>query len=208
MKKLTLALALILETHCLCAQSFLKGNKIIESGIGLTYMNYESYNPSIDERKDNIAVSWIVPVSFEYAIDKRIGLGAEIDFVTYFTERDTITNAIADARSTDFYAKFNFHWLRKTKVDLFSGLAIGISGFKYHDNSYNEGKYKATGPGYKLVLIASRFYLPKHLFIGFAFNTSGYSYKNGTISNKYNDEIEYQLKGNGYQLNFSLGYKW
>ena len=111
MKNVRLVFILLGLTSASNAQSFVLNNKIIESGIGLTIMNYETYNPTINERKKNKSANWVIPVAFEYAVAKRVGIGAEADFVNYFTERDSVTNAIADANSNDLYAKLNFHWV-------------------------------------------------------------------------------------------------
>ena len=91
---------------------------------------------------------------------------------------------------------------------MYSGVAIGFSSFTYHDNSINDGKFEGSGPAYKLILASSRFYLSKHFGLGAIISISGYSYKNGIISNKYGDLIDFEITGNGTQLAFMLSYKW
>lgn len=192
----------------LLAQCFEKGNKIIETGLGFTYLKYQSYAPDFEEKDNSEAANFNLPIAFEYAATNRIGVGLQLDIVNYFTERDTIKNAIATAKSFDIAAEFNFHWLKKNKTDLYSGLAVGISSFKYEDNSTDEAEFKATGGTFRFTVIGARFYISDHIALGTYFNTVGYSYKNGEISNKYSDKFPYELTGNGSQLGFSIGYKW
>lgn len=189
-------------------QSFVKGNKIVETGLGFAYLKYESFNPDFDEKDHNDAANFSLPLAFEYAAGNRIGLGVQLDIVNYFTERDTIKNAIATAKSFDFTVKFNYHWLRRAKTDLYSGLSAGISSFKFEDNSEEEAEFTSTGGTFRLTVIASRFYISEHIALGAYFNTVAYSYKNGKISNKYADEFDFELTGNGSQLGFSISYKW
>ncbi|HNR21174.1 MAG TPA: hypothetical protein PKN75_12945 [Bacteroidia bacterium] len=197
---------------CMCAQAqaqcFEKGNKIIETGLAFTYLKYQSYNPDFEEKDNSEAANFTFPISFEYAAGNRIGVGLQLDIVNYFTERDTIKNAIATAKSFDVAAKFNFHWLKKNKTDLYSGIAVGVSSFKYEDNSSDEAEFNATGGTFRFTIIGSRFYISDHIALGAFFNTVTYSYKNGEISNKFSDKFPFELTGNGSQLGFSINYKW
>lgn len=207
-KKLLIATLIACITVHGFAQCFEKGNKIVETGLAFTYIKYQSYSPDFDEKDNNEAANYTLPIAFEYAAGNRIGVGLQLDIVNYFTERDTIKNAIATAKSFDVAAKFNFHWLKKNKTDLYSGIALGVSTFKYEDNSSDEGEFNSTGGTFRLTLIGSRFYISDHIALGAFFNTVAYSYKNGEISNKYSDKFPYELTGSGSQLGFSIGYRW
>ncbi|MBK7855629.1 MAG: hypothetical protein IPJ79_12660 [Bacteroidetes bacterium] len=155
---------------CMCAQvqaqCFEKGNKIIETGLAFTYLKYQSYNPDFEEKDNSEAANFSLPISFQYAAGNRRGVGLQLDIVNYFTERDTIKNAIATAKSFDVAAKFNFHWLKKNKTDLYSGIAVGVSSFKYEDNSSDEAEFNATGGTFRFTVIGSRFYISDHIALG------------------------------------------
>lgn len=207
-KKLSVIILLTTLATQTFAQCFQKNNKILETGIAFTYLRYQSYSPDFDEKDNSEAANYILPIAFEYAAGSRIGVGIQLDIVNYFTERDTIKNAIATAKSFDVAAKFNFHWLKKNKTDLYSGITLGVSSFKYEDNSSEEAEFKSTGGVFRFTVIGSRFYISDHIALGAFFNTVAYSYKNGEISNKYSNKFSYELTGNGSQLGFSIGYKW
>jgi hypothetical protein len=104
------------------AQSFVKGNKIIDAGIKISIYKVDDPDDNDENGEDDGAASYTIPIGFEYAISDRIGAGIELGICNYFTEEDTITRAIAKANSFDVLLKGNFHWVRKGKADLYSGL--------------------------------------------------------------------------------------
>ncbi len=91
------------------AQSFEKGDKIINAGIKISI--YKVANPDKEEDDEDVAASYTIPISFEYALTNKIGVGAEIGFCNYFIGKDTITGTIATANSLDILLFGNFHWV-------------------------------------------------------------------------------------------------
>jgi len=119
-----MAVTVCLTGYSLLAQSFEKGNKIINSGIKISI--YKVSNSDDQNDDDDGAASYTIPLGFEYALSDRIGLGAEVGICNYFTGEDTITGTIAEANSFDLLINGNFHWVRGGRVDLYSGVGLGF----------------------------------------------------------------------------------
>ena len=209
MKKLVLISALSLATAISTnAQSFDKNKKVIDAGIRIAVFDIEGKAPSDSVAHKDKAASSIIPLQFEYGVGKRIGVQAEFNVVTYFTSKDTIKNSVATANGFDFSIKGNFHWLRAKRVDLFSGIGIGYSSFKYHDNSSDDAKYKGSGSTWQFNLITARFYLSEHVALGVNYTFLGYSYPNGRITSNTGVDTAYKIKLNGQAGGFAFSYKW
>jgi hypothetical protein len=99
------------------SQSFEKGNKTINAGIKISIYNINNTN-EVDDDDDDKAVSYTIPLGFEYAITNRLGAGIELGICNYFTGEDSVTRAIAEAGSFDMLLKGNFHWVRSGRADL------------------------------------------------------------------------------------------
>lgn len=114
---------LILITGAVCltgspslAQSFEKGNKIINAGIKISI--YKVSNSDSQNDEDDGAASYTIPVGFEYALSNRFGLGAEVGICNYFTGENASTGTIAEANSFDLLINGNFHRISGGRVDL------------------------------------------------------------------------------------------
>ncbi len=195
-------------TQFAIAQSFEKGNKIFDAGIKVSI--YKISNPDDDDGNDDSdgAASYTIPIAFEYALSNRIGLGAEIGICNYFTGEDTITGAIAEANSFDMLFKGNFHWVRGGRVDLYSGLGIGFSSFKYESNDSKESKFNSVGPYVHLNLFNARFYVSKAFALNLHFGIPYMNFSNGRIEDNLGSDYAYELKFAGVDIGTGLTFRF
>lgn len=192
------------------AQSFEKGNKVIEAGIKVSI--YKITNPDDDDNNDDDdgdgAASYTIPIGFEYALTNRIGLGAEIGICNYFTGEDTITGAIAEAKSFDVLLKGNFHWVRGGRVDLYSGIGIGVSSFEYQSNDSKDSKFNSVGPYVHLNLFNARFYVTKAFALNLHFGVPYMNFSNGRIKDNLGSDYSYELKFVGVDIGTGLTFRF
>ena len=188
-----LVTALMLSSYTGFSQSFEKGNKIIDAGIKISI--YKINNPDDDDNNDDSdgAASYTIPIGFEYAINNRLGLGAEVGICNYFTGEDTITGAIAEANSLDFLLKGNFHWVRGGRVDLYSGLGLGISSFKYQSNDSKDSKFNSNGTYVQVSLLNARFYVSKAIGLNLHFGIPYMNFSNGRIKDNLGCDYSFEL---------------
>lgn len=185
-------------------QSFDKGNKIFQTGLNLSILNITATDEKLDTTHKDKAASMVFPLQFEYAVGNKIGIEGAFKVVNYLTSPDSTDKA----SGFDVTVACNFHWLRREKTDLYSGLGLGFSTFMYENGKEEEGKFTGSGITYEFTLIAARFYIAEHIALGVQFNAPGYSYPNGKVSNKYGDKYDYDLKLNGSQIGASISFKW
>lgn len=191
---------------CLCAQSFEKGNKIINAGIKISI--YKVTNSNEDDDGDGAAISYTIPIGFEYAVGKSIGVGAEIGICNYFTSEDSITGVTPKANSFDVLLKGNFHWLKSSRVNMSSGLGLGISNFTYKSNDDFESVFKSTGPYIRISLIDFKVYFTKNFGMTAIIGVPIMNFSNGRITDKPGSDFNYPLKfaggdiGTGFVLKF------
>jgi|GEM_PF-2309933 len=203
---LTILFSFIIPTAF--AQSFEKGNKVFDAGIKVSI--YKITAPDDDDGNDDSdgAASYTIPIGFEYALTNRIGLGAEIGICNYFTGEDTITGAIAEANSFDMLLKGNFHWVRGGRVDLYSGLGIGFSSFKYQSNDSKDSKFNAVGPYLHLNLFNARFYVSKAFALNLHFGVPYMNFSNGRIEDNLGSDYSYELKFVGVDIGTGLTFRF
>ncbi|MBK7967614.1 MAG: outer membrane beta-barrel protein [Bacteroidetes bacterium] len=190
------------------AQSFEKGNKIIDAGIKISIYNIDDPDDNDEDGEDDRAASYTIPIGFEYAISDRIGAGIEIGICNYFTEEDTITRAIAKANSFDVLLKGNFHWVRKGKADLYSGLGLGFSSFKYESNDNLNSSYKATGPYIRISVLNARLYLADAFALGLHFGLPIMNFEDGKLTDDLGTDLNYRLRFSGWDLGASAAIRF
>lgn len=190
----------------LFGQSFEKGNKIINAGIKISI--YKVTNSNEGEDDDGAAISYTIPIGFEYAIGKSIGIGAEIGICNYFTGEDSVTGVTPKANSFDVLLKGNFHWVKSSRVNLSSGLGLGISNFTYKSNDEFESVFKSTGPYIRISIMDFKVYFTKNFGMTAIIGVPIMNFSNGRITDKPGSDFNYPLKfaggdiGTGFVLKF------
>lgn len=204
---LLLATALLMHST-LEAQSFEKGDILPFAGIKIAV--YSIDNPNEENEDDDeddgkgMAASYTITFGGEYALGKRIGVGAEAGICNYFTEEDTITRTIASASSFDLLIRGNFYWVRKERVSLSSGLGIGTSTFRYESNDRLDSKYKGTGLYVRFALLDFRVFITKHFGITTAIGIPYMNYEGGRITDNLGSDFSYPLYFTGFDVGLGL----
>ncbi len=191
------------------AQVFSKGDKVIGAGIKMSI--YSVNNPDDndpDDEGNNGAASYTIPISFEYGLTDRIGLGAELGFANFFTEEDTITRAIAEASSFDLLITGDFHWVRGGRVDLSSGLGLGFSSFQYESNDHVNSSFESTGFYLHVNLFRARFYLGKSFALGLHIGIPYMNFESGRITDDLGTDFSYPLSFAGVDMGTGLFFRF
>jgi hypothetical protein len=191
------------------SQAFERGNFVIGTGIGISIYSVNNNNDNDQDEDDNdAAASYTIPISAEYALTDRIGLGAELGICNYFTEEDTITRAIAEAGSIDFLLTGYFHWVRGGKVDLASGLGLGFSAFHYESNDNVNSRFESTGFYLHLKLFQARFYLADFLALNLQVGVPYMNFENGRIKDDLGTDFSYPLSFAGMNIGTGLAVRF
>lgn len=206
---LTILICLLIAGSVAKAQSFERGNFIIDGGIKISiYKVSDPDDTDESEDEDDGAASYTIPLGFEYALSDHIGAGLEIGICNYFTEEDTITRAIAEASSFDLLLKGNYHWVRKGRVDLYSGLGLGFSSFKYSSNDKINSSFKGSGPYIRISALNAKIYIAKVFGIGLHFGLPIMNFENGRITDDLGSDLEYRLRFSGWDLGASASVRF
>lgn len=206
----TLVLACCIGVERSAAQCFEKGDKIINAGIKISIYKVSDEGSDNDEEEDGDdgAASYTIPISFEYALTNRIGIGAEIGICNYFTGEDTITGTIASATSFDMLISGNFHWVRAGRADLYSGIGLGFSSFKYESNDARESRFKSTGTYVRLSLFNARFYVGKKFALTLHCGIPYMNFNNGRIDDNIGSDYNYPLTFTGVDIGTGIAFKF
>ncbi len=158
MKKLIATLFILpvfVFTNHTYGQAFQKGNINIDLGLGFgaygTKVTFKDSNSGLEFTETDGAVSTVIPLSFEYGISDRIGLGLQVGMSSYFIDNEDSTDVSESVKSVDFALKFNFHLLNADRNDLFVGLAIGGSSVNWTFKNSSE-TYSGSGTYFSLYL--------------------------------------------------------
>jgi hypothetical protein len=188
------------------AQAFQKGNMNMDIGLGFgaygtttTTFTIDFLGIPITVTDEDGAASFMVPITVEYGVSDRIGIGFQLGFANYFIDNEDSTETTESVRSVDFALKFNFHLLNSDKNDLFVGLGIGGSSVNWRDLSGEE--FTGTGSIFTLH-ITDRIFINDNVGILFNLGYTGYNYSKIESSNDLiNWELKWTLKG----INFGTG---
>jgi len=188
MKKITLNLILfMLLVSTAQSQSFEKGNFNIDLGIGIgVYATHQKNTQTVvaggltqTQKSDTTdgAASFIVPISFEYGISNKFGIGADLTFSNYFIAEEDKPN-LKSVKGFDFGLKFNYHIISSKRNDLFVGFGFGISSLSWNaqpqPNQIIDG-YSGVG-SYWNICISDRIFFMDNIGIIFNMSYRGYSY--------------------------------
>lgn len=188
------------------AQSFVKGNIFVNAGIKISISQIKDQDDENDD--DDGAASFTIPIVLEYAMSDKIGLGVEAGICNYFTGEDTITGAIADAHSFDLMLIGNFHWVRGSHVDLYSGLGLGFSSFRYESNDSKNSQFKSTGTYFRVSMINARFFISKSLAFDVHAGIPYMNFNNGRITDNLGSDYENPISFIGFDLGTGLTFRF
>lgn len=190
------------------SQCFNKKDKIIDAGIKISIYKVRAPDDN-DNNDDNTgAASFTIPVGFEYAVSNRIAAGVEIGFCNYFTGEDTTTGTIANAGSVDLLFKGDFHWLRSTRVDLYSGIGVGFSSFKYESNDSKNSKFNSDGFYLRLGLLNAGFYVSKSIALRLHVGIPYMNFENGRIKDDLGSDYGYGLDFTGIDIGTGIAFRF
>lgn len=203
MKNITIKSVLIISLSVLSlnsfSQAFEKGNINIDLGLGIgaygTKVTYKDTKNNFEVSKNDGAASFIVPLSFEYGISNKIGIGLQIGASNYFIDNKDSTNNTESVKSVDFALKFNFHLLNANRNDLFISLGLGGSSVNWNFINTSE-TYSGSGSYFTLSLV-DRIFFTDNIGMFFNLGYAGYNYNNMKTSsgNPILDNLTWSVKG-------------
>ncbi|MBL0329145.1 MAG: hypothetical protein IPP64_06950 [Bacteroidetes bacterium] len=175
------------------------------------------------------AASTIYVLNGEYGVTDWLGVGVRFGYSNYFeqTEHDTILGTAyaykPKVRSIDFGVNVNFHLVKTKRFDMPICLTMGYSNFKYWQNNPNSNPPgladngnamgKDNGLNYGIMLVP-RIYFGDHVGMFFNIGYMGYNYPSIAFSNNSDSDLnnddnwEYKLKGNGFNLGIGITAKF
>ncbi|MBI2281938.1 MAG: hypothetical protein HYU68_14780 [Bacteroidetes bacterium] len=203
-KSILLVIISLSSTH-LFSQAFEKGNINFDLGLGFgaygTKVTYKDTKNNFEVSKTDGAASTIIPLSFEYGLSNKIGLGLQIGSSNYFIENKDSNDVTESVKSIDFALRVNFHLLQAERNDLFIALALGGSSVNWTFKNTTE-TYSGSGAYFGLSLV-DRIFFGEHVGIMFNLGYTGYNYNNMKTSsgNPILDNLTWSVKG----VNFGTG---
>ena len=228
MRKIIFLIVFVLcvQHNTVQAQAFEKGDVILELGVGFgIYGTQQKSTTNLSftvagiiplsnlETHDTTdgAASLMIPISFEYAISNKFGIGADLTINKYFIdEKDR--DKLKSVGGTDFGIKLNYHILNSNKNDLFVGLGLGLSSinWKYKLNPSEEVYIEsASGSGsYFSLGIADRFYFSEKIGMLFYVNYKAYNYSDLDVDISQEALNYYEQQFNVTNVNFTQELDW
>lgn len=212
MRKLTLLLliAILAFNYTASAQAFQKGNKNLDIGVGFgiygtSQKTTTTFNGiTITDSESDGAVSTIIPVSFEYGVSDKIGLGVEFAYNNYVIN-DSDKVVLNKVASVDFGFKMNYHLLSSDKNDLFIGLGVGFSSMSIdYVTSANQFIDGVSGSGiYFSFGLTDRIFFSDNFGILFNLGYRGYNYSKLTADFSSEADQLFTSAGIDYSQNFN-----
>lgn len=181
------------------------------------------------EDTTDAAASTVYTLNGEYGVTDWLGIGMRFGYSNYFaeTEHDTIFGVAyaykPKVRSVDVGVMVNFHLIKTKRFDMPLCLTLGYSNFKYWqnnpsssfpgqpDNGNSMGKDNGLNYG---ILLMPKIYFGEHIGMFFNIGYMGYKYPSIAFSNNSDtnlnndDNLEYQLKGNGFNMGIGITVKF
>ena len=166
-------------------KAFEKGRIYVDAGIGfgINALNFNStYEKSATVSAEGVALginpsdlnhkstddttmkkeSFIIPISIEYGISHKIGIGYDMTISNYFldAEEKVVTKSV---KAYDVGPKVSYHPLKSSFYDLSLGLGVGFSKIVITEAAKNNPK-DFSSPGFYLnVNIKNNFWFSKHI---------------------------------------------
>lgn len=179
MRTFTLILSLLFITTA-NAQTFEKGNHVIDAGIGFGLWGSISTDDDTTSSGDASGAG-IYSLRYQYAISNKLGIGAQYGNYNYI-EGDS--SGVARVFSHAFGAHVGWHLLRGDKSSLEIGITPGYATIKFESNDPNDNAELHGGGFYMQAGLFWRIYFGKHIGIRFGANYANYNYqiKGGTLN--------------------------
>ncbi|MBI4930806.1 MAG: hypothetical protein HY841_08600 [Bacteroidetes bacterium] len=203
MKKIILLLLVFFSANFLNAQSFEKGNRIFDVNLGLGIYNItlkDNQKPSDTGATGKAACIALAP-AMEWAVGKRISIGTSLLYSHYLSSKDS-NGYKPSVNGLDGNFLFNFHFVKSKKADLFTGLRLGIAGFRLNPNDNFKSIYGSMGRAFDFH-IGGRFYVSPRtgILVNLAFPR--YTF------NKFGDSLEYTytLASKGFCIGTGIAIK-
>jgi hypothetical protein len=214
--------AILFLNNNINAQAFQKGTINIDLGIGFgiygtsqtrTYERSATIDPaavalgvpsdlynekSTSDTTDG-AVSTVIPLSFEYGISDKIGVGLDVVYNSYFINDSDRVN-LKSVKAFDFGPKFSYHPLNSDFYDLSLGLGLGYSKITWDVASSSGNDYSGSG-FYLNIDIKNKFWFSEH--IG-AYLNIGYKGNFYSAINRDTSAEEADLESNVWVSNVSI----
>ena len=142
---IAIVILLLLTNNIINAQAFQKGSVNIDFGIGFglyatsqtsTYQieadvfGVHYSDKSIHDTTDG-AASTIIPLSIEYGLSNKFGVGLDITYNSYFIN-DSDRVYLKSVKAFDFGPKFSYHPLNSDFYDLVIGLGVGFTNITWN----------------------------------------------------------------------------
>jgi hypothetical protein len=149
MKKLIVALLSVFTTGTFAQEAFNKHNVIatggIGGGIGYSYQNYSSNDLNYNNVYDDgiyvgYNVGYTIPVTIEYALSNKFGIGGS------FARNSYVNTTTSKSNILNFGAFGAFHFARKEKIEMYVRLNGGFSTGQI--NIPTDGYYSTTSNKY------------------------------------------------------------
>jgi len=105
----------------------------------------------------------------------RFTIGLHASYCSAYSE--TTSSGYFDVKVFSFYSKFDYHWLLKEKIDMYSGIALGTTYFNVQNFSSNyNAPEKGNSVGLHLNIFGLRHQLTKNFsqFFEFGFMNLGF----------------------------------
>jgi hypothetical protein len=202
-KQLIIATVILISVSAKAQKSFEKNTNVIGIGGEFGLYDYTSKVATNPRSSHSAALNSMLNLHYERGILNWLGVGAKLQYASYFTEVDSVTNTKPSIKAYDATVLVNAHFVRAKHVDMLGGFNIGYSHMNWEaKDQYISG---ATGGGLTFDLhIQPRFYFGNHvgMFINMAY--VHYGYKNMDFRNTfYNVSDVLELTGGG--INFGIG---
>ena len=203
MKKKILLFILLPAVTFLHAQSFEKGDRFFDANLGLAVYNItlQDNQQLANKATQGKAACTVLAPAMEWTVGKSISIGASLLYSAYFSGKDS-TGHKPSAKGLDGNFIFNFHFVKSKRVDLFTGLKLGIAGFRLNPNNGSNGIYGSMGSAFEFHL-GGRFYVSHRtgILINIAFPRHTFK--------KFGDSLAYTytLKSKGFYIGTGVAIK-
>jgi hypothetical protein len=205
-KTLVVAICLFSTTFS-NAQCFQKHAMFLDLGFGLGIYNTTVYNYTDKTTKTGKAGSFIVPLSFEYALGNRIGIGLQLVSQSFLSRKDSTSNSTPTAHSGELNVFGNYHFYCSDHTDIYAGLTIGGSNFTYNANNDKATTLSAGGP-YVDIHCDARFLFGNHFGMLASIRFPTTIYVQGLATDNTGNEVNFDLKLRGTIIGTGFTYKF
>jgi hypothetical protein len=196
----------------LSAQAFQKNDIVLNAGVGLglyyTHSEYVNTSTGTHTNEEGKAISFIIPITAEYAISNKWGTGLQMAPAFYANDS---TNKKTSSFSLGLFGAY--HFFTRDRIELYGRLGFGFASL-LHREQKPEGEYSwRLGGAYIKPSFGLRTYISTHfgLFADLAWSVYGFSaseYKtpNGTIHLAEEDKL--RLNAGGVELSTGVAFKF